>query len=46
MGSNRSMLWHQYTTQHNVSAMLNDASEDTGTGFPTRYRFDGKIFEA
>ena len=27
-----------------LSAMLKDAFQDSDTGFPIRYRFDGKIF--
>ena len=39
MGSNRAVFWHQH-----CSAMLMDAFQDSDTGFPIRYRFDGNIF--
>ena len=39
MGSNRAVL----VVQHDVF-MLVDAFQDSDTGFPVRYRFDGNIF--
>ena len=39
VGTNRDVLWHQYW-----SAMLKDDFQDGHTGFPIRYRFDGKLF--
>ena len=46
MGSNRAMLTVKAPTLFSMkfSAMLMDAFQDSGTGFPIRYLFDGNIF--
>ena len=44
MGSNRAVLWHQHCFSTMFSAMLMHAFQDSDTGFPIRYRFDGNIF--